>query len=486
MKPVACRPALAFGNVERSPAGIRPRTGAVAGFGRRLASPRVSRVPSECRRRQRIRLELLTRFLFGALVDADRLETARFYAQFEPGLTADDLECDGIPTLAARLDAAIDRMPPKGSPAVVSLRREVLAAGRAKAGDAPGRFSLTVPTGGGKTLSAMSFALNHAKRHGLRRVIVVIPYTSIIEQSARVYRGVLNDPAWPGVNNVLEHHSNLDEQKLRRTTPAPKTCASWPRKTGVRRSSSPPPCSSSNRSSPPTAAGAARCTTSPGASSCWTRSKRSATVPCAQIVDLLGQLTAGHGCSVVLSTATPPALKKREHSPLPGLTDVREIMDDPSALASAVRRLKIEWRTQTVTPYADLAVELRGHRQVLAIVHHRADARVVAEAVGDEALHLSALMCPAHRLSVIADVRNRLDDGKRCVLIATQLVEAGVDPGFSVVYRALAGLDSIAQSAGRCDREGKLTDAAGGAPRRPHGRFQGRNRPAAGRPDPGG
>ena len=121
------------------------------------------------------RVELFTRFLFGALIDADRTATARFYARHSPALTNADLRYDDIPTLAARLDAAIDAMPPKGSPAMVALRREVLAACRAAAPKPPGRFTLTVPTGGGKTFSAMSFALNHAKAHGLRRVIVVIP-----------------------------------------------------------------------------------------------------------------------------------------------------------------------------------------------------------------------------------------------------------------------------------------------------------------------
>jgi CRISPR-associated endonuclease/helicase Cas3 len=144
-----------------------------------------------------------------------------------------------------------------------------------------------------------------------------------------------------------------------------------------------------------------------------------------------------------------------------GLQDVREIMPSASALAKPVRRVAVEWRIDTPVPYRELADEIRVIRQVLVIVHRRDDARRLAENIGGDILHLSAGMCPAHRLEVVAEVRRRLDVGEPCRLISTQLVEAGVDLDFPVVYRALAGLDSIAQSAGRCDREGRLTDAAG-------------------------
>jgi CRISPR-associated endonuclease/helicase Cas3 len=143
------------------------------------------------------------------------------------------------------------------------------------------------------------------------------------------------------------------------------------------------------------------------------------------------------------------------------LTDVHEIAPQPSALAAAARRVKIDWRINRITLYATLATEILQERQALAIVHRRDDARILAEAIGNGVLHLSALMCPAHRLAVTTEVRRRLAANEPCRLVSTQLIEAGVDVDFPVVYRSLAGLDSIAQSAGRCDREGKLTQAAG-------------------------
>jgi CRISPR-associated endonuclease/helicase Cas3 len=404
------------------------------------------------------RVELFTRFLFSALIDADRTATARFYAKHVPALTAADLSYDDVPTLAARLDAEIDAMPPKGSPAVIALRREVLAACRAAAPQPPGRFTLTVPTGGGKTLSAMSFALNHAKAHGLRRVIVVIPYTSIIEQSSRVYAGVLDAP---GRNNVIEHHSNIDEQSRSESDARGENL----RKLAAENWDAPVIVTTTVQFFESLlAAHGSRCRKVHNIARSVILLDEVQTLPpqyLDTIVDVLGQLTAGYGCSVVLSTATPPALAAREGSTHQGLADVHEIMPDPSALAAAARRVRVEWRVDRPTPYAELAEDLRAHRQALAIVHRRADARALAELVGGDVLHLSAGMCPAHRVAVVREVRSRLDAGKPCRLIATQLIEAGVDVDFPVVYRALAGLDSIAQSAGRCDREGKLTDAAG-------------------------
>ena len=431
----------------------------------------------------RRRLEFFTRMLFSALVDADRVETAAFHDRAE-GRTPDHdrPRYEPLDALRDRLDASVDA---KGVGAASTpmnrLRAGVLRDCRVAAEASPGLFSLTVPTGGGKTLAAMSFALRHACRHGLDRVVVVIPFTSIIEQNARAYRDALGeDPARPETWNVLEHHSGVDEQ-ARDDENSPRE---FRRKLAAENWDAPVVVTTtvqffeslfSNR---------------PGRCRKLHAVARSAIVLdevqslppglLRPILDGLKELTANYGCTVVLSTATPPALERREGFP-EGLEGVRPIVDGAALAANpAARRVNVTWRTDAVVPYADLAAELAAERQALAIVHRRADARTLAELLPTKArFHLSALMCPAHRSARLKAIRERLRSGKPCRLVSTQLIEAGVDVDFPVVYRALAGVDSLAQSAGRCDREGRLSEAAGG----PAGRlvvFKAETEPPAG------
>lgn len=415
------------------------------------------------------RLAFLTRMLFSALVDADRLETDSFYARVE-GRTGnkDALTYDSIPNLARRLDEYIDRLTVDAFPSPVNeLRREVLESCRRAAGESPGLFSLTVPTGGGKTLSGMSFALNHAHRHGLDRVIVVIPYTSIITQNANEYKKAFGELE-TNCGNVLEHHSGIDEQQrmeqnseaeVRRRLAAENWDAPIVVTTTVQFFES----LFSNHPS--------RCRKLHRIAGSVVILDEVQTLPpqyLLPIVDCLNELSTNYRCSVVLSTATPPALS---HETLAGgLENVRPIIPDFRRMfaSSAARRVNTEWRIETETAYAALSEELQEHQQVLAIVHLRKDARELAEMIPDQGrYHLSALMCPAHRAKCIKRIRQALKAGEPCRLISTQLIEAGVDVDFPVVYRALAGLDSLAQSAGRCDREGKRTEAVG----TPAGRF---------------
>jgi CRISPR-associated endonuclease/helicase Cas3 len=174
------------------------------------------------------------------------------------------------------------------------------------------------------------------------------------------------------------------------------------------------------------------------------------------LLDALRDLVELYGCTVVLSTATQPALVRRESLPT-GLDHVREIVRERVALFHGLERVRIHWPASSEpTPYAEVANDLKGHEQVLAIVHLRRDARTLAKLLPPENLfHLSALMCAAHRAEILKEVRKRLEDDLPCRLVATQLVEAGVDIDFPVVYRAMAGLDSLAQAAGRCNREGR-------------------------------
>jgi len=397
------------------------------------------------------------RFLFSALVDADRLATEQFY---HPGERAGILTgFADIPTLGQRLEAHLGTLVGELSDEqrrrpVNRLRAEVLAACRAAADRPPGLFSLTVPTGGGKTLSAMAFALEHARRHGLSRVIAAIPYTSIIEQNADVYRKAL------GAENVIEHHSALDpeladeasrEVERRRALAAENWDAPVIVTTNVQLFES----LFTHRT------GRVRKVHRIAGSVLLLDEAQS--LPAGMllpVLDALRELTAHYGCSVVLSTATQPALGQRQALPQ-GLEGVREIIPEPGRLARDLRRVRVCWPALDAppTPYRELAEELLAHPRVLAVVHRRADARLLAELLPEKGrFHLSALMCPAHRKAVLERLKERLAGGGPCRLVSTQLIEAGVDVDFPVVYRALAGLDSLAQAAGRCNREGHLGD----------------------------
>jgi len=396
------------------------------------------------------RWDFWIRFVFSSLVDADFLDTEEFFRPGRRISVRERYEC--IPSIRSHLDSYLDELtqtePSQDLPSEIDrIRAEVLAACREKADNEPGLFSLTVPTGGGKTLSAMAFALAHAERHGLRRVIVVIPYTSIIEQNAAVYRTAL------GERNVVEHHSALDpgneceEHKL--------ACENWDAPVIVTTSVQFFESLFANRPS--------RCRKLHNIARSVIIFDEVQSLPVElldPILEGLNELARHFWCSIVLSTATQPALKKREAMPR-GLENVREIIAEPLALSRRLRRVDITWPTTGAEPttWPVLADELTrlDEKQVLVVVHRRDDARELARLLpGDGREHLSALMCPRHRSEVLARVKQRLNNGLTCRLVSTQLIEAGVDIDFPVVYRALAGLDSIAQAAGRCNREGRL------------------------------
>jgi CRISPR-associated endonuclease/helicase Cas3 len=418
-----------------------------------LANPKLPPLPEHLRHLPS--LEIWTRFLFSCLVDADYLATEEFYS---PGLRRTALAgYAGIPTLRQRLDDSVDalaaELPPERRVATVNRRRaEVLAACREKAELPPGLFSLTVPTGGGKTLAAMSFALRHAERHGLRRVIAAIPFTSIIEQNAEVYRRAL------GHADVIEHHSGLDplaaqerssEAETRRRLAAENWDAPVVVTTNVQLFES------------LFAASPSRCRKLHNLAGSVILLDEAQTLPVdylLAVLDILRELATHYGCTVVLTTATQPALARRDSLPA-GLEGVREIIPDPHALARDLKRVHFTWPRPDAPalPYTELAREMLSHERVLAVVHKRRDARALAELLPPEnRVHLSALMCPAHRSAVLAGIKSRKD--LPCRLVSTQLIEAGVDVDFPVVYRALGGLDSLAQAAGRCNREGRIAE----------------------------
>ncbi len=377
-------------------------------------------------------LSLWTRFLFSALVDADWLDTEKFYAR---GIARDLGQQPALSELKARLNQHMRRKNASAAQTPMNqMRARVLEACRTKATQNPGMFTLTVPTGGGKTLASLAFALDHATQHGFRRVIVVIPYTSIIEQTAQVYRDALGEDA------ILEHHTNIDPD---RETPTNRLASeNWDAPIVVTTNVQFFESLYSNRPS--------RCRKLHRIARSVVVFDEVQTFPVEllePIKHVLLELVDHYGATTVFCTATQPAL----------FEGVREIIPEPEKEFAV-----IAGRCEVLMPHSEepveweaLAQELQQHEQVLAIVHRRDDAQRLAQLVAEDCLHLSARMCAKHRSNVLNEVKQRLANGQPCRLIATQLVEAGVDIDFPEVYRAFAGADSLAQAAGRCNREGR-------------------------------
>jgi len=385
------------------------------------------------------------RMLFSCLVDADFLDTEAFMA---PDKGEGRQQVVGVAELLKRFDAYMGRRFTNASLSRVNrVRADVLRQCRDKATLPPGLFSLTVPTGGGKTLASMAFALNHAKVHGKRRVIYAIPYTSIIEQTADIYRDIFGD-------SVIEHHSSLDPD--RETAKSRLATENWDAPVIVTTNVQ---LFESLYASKPS-----RCRKLHNISDSVIVLDEAQTLPPELLqpcLDALNLLVRYYGVTVVLCTATQPALTNVASfgRQLRGLEDVREIIDAPQAMFDALKRVEVELPTDfhARDDWDAIASQVGAGDTVLTIVNTRSDCRELwqrLQRMEGGAIHLSASMCGAHRAQCIADIRQRLKDRMPVRVVSTQLIEAGVDVDFPVVYRALAGIDSIAQAAGRCNREG--------------------------------
>jgi CRISPR-associated endonuclease/helicase Cas3 len=391
-------------------------------------------------------LAFFTRMLFSCLVDGDRACTEAFCSpeqseerrQPRPSLHA--MRERIMAHLAELQKGALDTQ-------VNLLRQEVLKHCRMAANSNPGFFSLQVPTGGGKTLSSLAFALEHAALHSHRRVVVAIPFTSIIEQTADVYRkalGLLSARA------LVEHHTNL--QPIHDTRANQFATENWDAPLIVTTNvqlleslfaAATSPCRKLHR---------------------LARSviilDKAQTLPVELLEPTLAalrELVLNYGCTVVLCTATQPALERRSDFPL-GLEGVRPIIADPLRLFRTLKRVEV----RHVGPLGDdkLAGLLREQPRALCIVNTRRHAARLFDALSavceeGSCFHLSTLMCGKHRRKMLQQIRALAKIGP-CRVVSTQLIEAGVDLDLPVVYRAAAGFDSIAQAAGRCNREGLL------------------------------
>jgi len=391
------------------------------------------------------------RMLFSSLVDADFLDTEQFVnpeqAGFRPAWPPKVFE-----EMEQALDDYVNALSVHDTP-VDRKRRAVRESCLDTAALEPGFFSLTVPTGGGKTLSSLAFAIRHARRHGLARIIYVVPFTSIIEQNAAVFRRVFRPLAAPGLPDpVLEHHSALDVGK--ETVVSRLAAENWDAPLVVTTSVQFYESLFSRRPS--------RCRKLHNIARSVVILDEVQKIPVdflAPCLFALRELAENYGASVVLCTATQPAVHRRKNFSI-GLEDVREIIPDPPALYRTLKRVDVVAIGRTSDQ--ELVARLQQHEQVLCIVNTRRHARELYARMSDGAtasdsvFHLSAAMCPEHRSAVLSAVAEQLKQGSPCRVVSTQIVEAGVDVDFPVVYRSLAGLDSIAQAAGRCNRNGRL------------------------------
>lgn len=397
----------------------------------------------------------LGRMLYSCLVDADSIDT-RDFTREDDRLLIEQRNRPLVEQLQERLNVYLQRSFEQADDTVINKQRmRIQEACRRQAREAErGLFSLSVPTGGGKTLSSMVFALEHAKERQLRRVIYVIPFTSIIEQNAGVFRKALGKEA------ILEHHSNFNMPEYEENPDSKEarliklSSENWDAPVVVTTSVQFFESLFSNKRS--------KCRKLhhiAGSVIVIDEAQslpRGYVLPCLQA---LQELVLHYNCSAVLCTATQPSWDKLGFP-------TREIMDEPtpSELMDTFKRVQITsyGAVDDVVTDDTVADWMAESEQVLCIVNTRKHARLLYDRLKslepDGLYHLSGRMCAAHRQRILKEIRERLNHNPPlpCRVISTQLIEAGVDVDFPKVLRAMAGLDSIAQAAGRCNREGKL------------------------------
>ena len=377
------------------------------------------------------------RMLYSCLVDADYLDTEKFMSGNVPR---------GVPFEPEELDKKLTEYISPWFPAKTELNklRCAILQSVINAGDEsePGLFTLTVPTGGGKTIASLAFAIKHAIKHQLSRIIYVIPYTSIIEQTAEIFRNILGD------KNVLEHHSNADYSEDDDSLLYLKATENWDMPVIVTTSVQFFESFYNNRSS------SARKLHNIAKSVIIFDEAQMLPVPYIRpCVKVMTELVSKFGASVVLCTATQPALRPIIKELEPKLA-IKELCSDEFFENPVFTR--VLFKDDGMFTEETIAEKINAHHQALCIVNSRKAAQKIYGSLDSEgSFHLSTFMVPEHRKTVFRQIRKRLQENKPCRVVSTSLIEAGVDIDFPVVYRQLAGLDSILQAGGRCNREGK-------------------------------
>lgn len=394
---------------------------------------------------QRYHFHHLVRFLFSCLVDADRLDTEAFMTPEQSRLRGNHASMAELKQMLEQHLSLLNQSTPDTY--VNKVRRYVQEQCVAESQGETGYYSLTVPTGGGKTLASVLWALNHAVRNNLQRVIIAIPYTSIIIQTAATLKHIF------GEDNVLEHHSEVDYGDSETVSPLQLATENWDYPIIVTTnvqffeslfSNSPSLCRKLHNIA---------------------RSvvifDEVQTLPLGfyqPIIEGIKTLKEVFGTSLLFTTASQPVLEGT-HRGFDGLNHIHSIISNERQLHKELKRVEIEVLQESCT-YDDIAERLTRHNRVLCIVNTRKDAKEIYERLPQEGitLHLSRMMCSAHIKHTIQLIKKALtsDTEMPIRVVSTQLIEAGVDIDFPIVYRQEAGLDSILQAAGRCNREGKI------------------------------
>ncbi len=409
--------------------------------------------------RTELEQEFFARMTFSALVDADLLDTEQ---HFNAGKRPERANHWPIADLWERFTTSYQQSfadAPKSN--LNTIRAEVYQDCLNAANLPPGFFRLAVPTGGGKTLSSLAFALQHALKYDLERIIYAIPYTSIIDQTAQVFRKVLGD-----VQAFIEHHSDIELHDPENPTPTEiqrrLAAENWDASLIV--------TTTVQLFESLLGRGTGKCRKLHNIARSVIVLDEVQMLPVhflTPILDVLRQLVTHYGVTVVLCTATQPDFAPRQG--FEGLDNIREII--PLAVQekhfTALRRIEYQLPAADESwTWEQVATRVQAEQQILVIVNTRRDATELmhilapVDTLGEEddpaLFHLSARLCGMHRRAVLEEVRRRLLEDEPCRLIATQVIEAGVDVDFPLVMRAVGPLDRIVQAAGRANREGKM------------------------------
>lgn len=405
-----------------------------------------------------LQFEFFARMLFSCLVDADFLDTE----EHADGQRTDQRSTSGpdLTRLWEQLSGFQDSLIAEraGTSCVNDTRARIYRHAVAMAGESPGLFRLTVPTGGGKTLTALAFALSHAIAHGQRRVIAAIPYTSITDQTAAVYRHIFGDQS----GAVLEHHSAI---RAPESSVGADDAEAWRRLAAENWDAPIVVTTTVQLFESLLGKDTSACRKVHNIANSFVILDEAQLLPphlLGPFLDVLRELVTNYRATVVLCTATQPAFEA-----IPEYRDfaaaARELAPDPAALFRDLKRVNYRWPPPgEKVSWETVAESMRASSQVLAIVNTKRDAMALMDALADpDAAHLSTLLCPRHRQAVLRTVHSRLAADLPCRLVATQVIEAGVDVDFPVVLRAFGPLTSIIQAAGRCNREGLLASGKG-------------------------